>query len=206
MEERVLDQCLDEVLAIQTLKQDVGEWDEGLHAEDVPFHVFLGDALGGQPFVDVHVDGADLRLCDPTYRVTEDAGNSEDRVPRQTGFQRRPRHREELVHVLFAQVGRGEPERGGQLPELIGFETRSGRGIVGAQRRGGVEQLTAVGRLDVSVTNSSGEALGFEPDVLHVAAHDADSHDVDVVEQPVVLRVEQAERAIALHGLQRQAD
>jgi hypothetical protein len=93
------------------------------------------------------------------------------------------------VHVLFAQVGGGEPERGRQLPELIGFEPRSGRGIVGTQRRGGVEQLTAVRRLDVSVTNPSGEALGFEPDVLHVAVHGADSHDVDVVEQPVALRV-----------------
>jgi hypothetical protein len=66
VEERVLDQCLDEVLAIQTSKQDVGEWDEGLHAEDLLFHFFLGDPLGRQPFVDVHVDGADLRLCDPT--------------------------------------------------------------------------------------------------------------------------------------------
>jgi hypothetical protein len=80
------------------------------------------------------------------------------------------------------------------------------RGIVGAQRQGGIEQLTAVGRLDLSVSNPSSEALGFVPDVLHVAVHDADPHDVDVVKQPVVLRVKQSERAVALHRLQRQPD
>jgi hypothetical protein len=42
--------------------------------------------------------------------------------------------------------------------------------------------------------------------VFHVAAYDADSHDVDVVEQPVILRVKQSERAVALHRLQRQPD
>src|SRR5215211_8911220 len=96
MEEGVLHHRLEQVSAMQPLEHRVHERSEVLlDAGDQLLHLLRGRARRQQPFMDVHVDDADLGLGDASERVAKDAGDTKDRLPRQSGLVRRPKDLED---------------------------------------------------------------------------------------------------------------
>ena len=135
----------------------------------------------------------DLGLRDATHRVAEDAGNADDRVPRQAGVLRGS---EPLEHhgVGVVQVGPRKAEGCEYLSNLIGTHADPGGGILQGNRRAAFEELPAEHRLDVALVNRGGQTLRIALAPVESPAYEPQPHQICVVEQTVGVRVQQPAR------------